>query len=88
MVIFWPKIEFFLASDKQLKTPPPPILRVLDANKQVVGAHRSQKRNLQHAYAPKFAIFHGKNGKKWPLFGENLCFLASAKQLKTSPPLF
>ena len=29
-----------------------------------------------------------KNGKKWPLFGEKLSFLASAKQLKTSPPLF
>ena len=24
----------------------------------------------------------------WPLFGEKMCFLASAKQLKTSPPLF
>ena len=54
----------------------------------LLGAHRSQERNLQHTYAPKFAIFHGKNGKKWALFGEKLCFLASAKQLKTSPPLF
>ena len=27
-------------------------------------------------------------GKKWPVFGKNLCFLASAKQSKTSPPLF
>ena len=33
-------------------------------------------------------FFMEKNGKKWPLFGEKLCFLASAKQLKTSPPLF
>ena len=33
-------------------------------------------------------FFMEQNGKKWPLFGENLCFLASAKQLKTTPPLF
>ena len=39
----------------------PPILRVLDANKQFVGAHRSQKHNLQHVYATEFAIFRGKN---------------------------
>ena len=49
------------ASDKKLKTPFP-ILRVLDTKKQVVGAYVSQKRNLQHAYAPTFAIFHEKNG--------------------------
>ena len=34
-----------------------------------------------------FPFFMEKNSKKWPLFGEQLCFLASAKQLKTSPPL-
>ena len=73
MVIFWPKIEFFLASDKQLKTPPP-ILRVLDANKQVVGAHRSQKRNLQHAYAPKFAIFMEKTAKNGRFLVKNCVF--------------
>ena len=33
-------------------------------------------------------FFIEQNGKKWPLFGEKLCFLASTKQLKTSPPLF
>ena len=32
----------------------PPILRVLDAKKQIVGTHRSRKHNLQHPYAPKF----------------------------------
>ena len=53
----------FSASDKQLKTPPPPILRVLDAKKQVVEAHRSRKHNSQHAYARKFAIFHEKTAK-------------------------
>ena len=35
----------------------------------------------------KVPFFMEKNGKKWPLFGEKLCFLASVKQLKTSPPL-
>ena len=55
------------ASDKQLKTPPP-ILRVLDAKKQVVEAYRSRKHNLQHPYAPKVAIFHEKMAK-------NGCFL-------------
>ena len=47
----------FLASAKQLKTPPP-ILRVLDAKKHVAGRRRSRKHNLQHPYAPKVAIFH------------------------------
>ena len=59
---FLVKIDF-LASDKQLKTPPPPILRVLDPKKQVVEAHRSQKLHLQNPYAPKFAIFHEKMAK-------------------------
>ena len=52
----------FLASAKQLKTPPP-ILRVLDAKKHVVGRHRSRKHNMQHPYAPKFAMFHAKTAK-------------------------
>ena len=72
-LFFGQRLIFFLAPDKQLKTPPP-ILRVLDANKQIVGAHRSQKRNLQHAYAPKFAIFHSKNGKNGRFFVENCVF--------------
>ena len=58
---FWSKVEFF-GFRQAVEDPPPPILRVLDANKQVVGAHRSQKHNLQHVYAPKFGITHGKNG--------------------------
>ena len=41
----------------------PPILRVLDAKKKVVGTHRSGKHNLQHPYAPKFPIFHEKTAK-------------------------
>ena len=81
----WPffgqKLSFF-ASDKQLKTPPP-ILRVLDAKKQVVEAYRSRKHNLQHPYAPKFAIFHETMAKNGRFFGQKLSFLASDKQLKT-----
>ena len=65
----------------------PPILRVLDASKKVVGTHRSGKHNLQHPYAPKFPIFHEKNGKKWPLFGQQLSSSASDKQLKTPRPI-
>ena len=60
---------------------------MLDAKKQVVGTHRSGKHNLQHPYAPKFPIFHEKNGKKWPLFGQKLSFSASDKQLKTPRPI-
>ena len=41
----------------------PPILRVRDAKKKVVGTHRSGKHNLQHPYAPKFPIFHEKTAK-------------------------
>ena len=66
----------FSASDKQLKTPFP-ILRVLNAKKQVVEAHRSRKHNSQHAYARKFAIFHEKNGQKWAFFGQKWGFFAS-----------
>ena len=54
---------------------------------KVVGTHRSGRQNLQHPYAPKFPIFHGKNGKKWPLFGQQLSFSASDKQLKTPRPI-
>ena len=86
MAVFWSKINFFLAPDKQLKTPLP-ILRVLDAKKQVVEAYRSRKHNLQHVYTPKFPIFHEKNGQKWQCFGLKLSFSASEKQLKTSPPI-
>ena len=50
------------APDKHSKTPPP-ILRVLDAKKQVVRAHRRQKHNLQHLYVPKRPIFHEKSAK-------------------------
>ena len=60
-----------LASDKQLKTPLS-IWRVLDTKKQVVEAYISRKHNLQHAYAPKFAIFHEKNGQKWLFFGPKI----------------
>ena len=102
MAVFWSKVEFFglrqavedhfpseIGQKRQFfgQTPPPPILRVLEAKKQVVGTHRSGKHNLQHPYAPKFPIFHEKNGKKWPLFGHKLSFSASDRQLKTPRPI-
>ena len=60
----------------------PPILRVLDAKKQIIGTHRSCKHNLQHPYAPKCAIFHQKNGQQWPFFGQKLGFLGSPPFLR------
>ena len=62
MAVFCSKTEFF-DFRQAVEDPPGPILRVLDANKQVLGAHRSQKHNLQHVYAPNFTIFHGNNGR-------------------------
>ena len=50
----------FFGLRQAVEDPPPPILRVLDVKKQVVVTHRSRKHNLQHPYAPKFAIFHEK----------------------------
>ena len=83
---FGQKLNFF-AFSQAVEDPPPPILRVLDAKKQVVGTHRSGKHNLQHPYAPKFPIFHEKTGKKWPLFGQKLSFSASDRQLKPPRPI-
>ena len=69
----------------------PPILRVLDTKKQIVGTHRSRKHNLQHPYAPKFAAFHEKKRPQMPqmaLFWSHIdFFLASYKQLKDPPPI-
>ena len=76
MAIFWSKVEIFGLS---------PILRVLDAKKQIVGTHRSRKHNLQHPYAPKYAIFH-ENRPKMAVFLSNIDFLALYKQLKDPPP--
>ena len=75
MTVFRSKIEFHLASDKQLKTLLS-IWRVLDTKKQVVEAYIAQNHNLQHAYAPKFAFFHEKNGQKWLFFGQKLSFFS------------
>ena len=61
MAVFWSNIEFFGA--RQAFEDPPPILRVLDAKRQVVRAHRRQKHNLQHLYVPKPPIFHEKSAK-------------------------
>ena len=78
MAIFWSKVGIFGLS---------PILRALDAKKQIVGTHRSRKHNLQHPYAPKYAIFH-ENRPKMALFLSNIDFLALYKQLKDPPPIF
>ena len=80
MAVSWSKIEFF-GFRHGVEDPSPRSLRVLDAHKQAVGPHRSQEHNLQHVYAPNFAIFHGK----WPFFGQKLSFLPTNKQLKTPP---
>ena len=61
MAMFWSKIEFF--SLRQAVEDPPPIFRVLDAKKEIVGTEKSHKHNLQHPYAPQFAIFHEKPAK-------------------------
>ena len=58
MASSWSKKIFF--GLRQAVEDPPPILRVLDVTNQVVVTHRSRKPNLQHPYAPKFAIFHEK----------------------------
>ena len=61
MAVFWSKIEF--SGARQAFEDPPPILRVLDAKKQVIRAHRRLKHNLKHLYVPKFPIFHEKSAK-------------------------
>ena len=78
MAIFLSKVGIFGLS---------PILRALHAKKQIVGTHRSRKHNLQHPYAPKYAIFH-ENRPKMALFLSNIDFWALYKQLKDHPPLF
>ena len=77
--LFGQKLSFS-ASDKQLKTPRP-ILRVLDAKKQVLERDRSHKHNLQHT-------FFMKKRPRMAVFGQKLSFSASDKHLKTPPPLF
>ena len=85
---FWSKIEFF-GLRQAFEDPPPPISRVLDAKKQVLGRHRSRKHNLQHAYAPTFVIFHEKkNGQEWPFFGQRFSFSAPDTHSQTPPPPF
>ena len=66
----------------------PPILRVPDAKKQIVGTHRSRKHNLKHPYAPKFAVFHEKNGQKWPSSGHILIFFGFVQAVERFPPYF
>ena len=54
-----------------VEDPPPSIWRVLDTKEQVVEAYMSRKHNLQHVYAPKFAIFHEKTAKNGFFLAKN-----------------
>ena len=69
MAVLWSKIEFFGLG--QEVEDPPPIFRVLDAKKQFAEANISRKHNLQHVYAPKFAIFHDKTAKNGHVLVKN-----------------
>ena len=64
----------------------PPILRVLDAKKQIVGTHRSRKHNLQHPYAPKFAVFHEKKRPQMALFWSHIDFFWLCTSSGRIPP--
>ena len=76
MAIFWSKVEIFGLS---------PILRALDAKKQIVGTQRSRKHNLQHPYAPKYAIFH-ENRPKMAFFLSNIDFFGFVQAVEGPPP--
>ena len=80
---FWSKIEFF--GFRQAVEGPPSILRVLDAKEQVVGTHRSQTHNLEHPYAPIFAIFMKKRPKMAILWSE-IEFFGCRKAVEDTPP--
>ena len=56
--------------------------------KQVVGTQRLQKHNLQHLYAPKFAIFHGKTAKNAHLLVKNGVFWPQTGSCRAPPPNF
>ena len=77
VALFWSKVGIFGLS---------PISRALDAKEQIVGTHRSRKHNLQHLYAPKYAIFPENRPNMAP-FLSNIVFMALYKQLK-DPALF
>ena len=63
MDVFLAKNCVFIASDKQFKIPRP-ILRVLDANQHVVGAHRSKKLQFKACVCTKMCHFSWKKGPK------------------------
>ena len=84
MAIFQSKNDFF--GLRQAVEDCPRILMVLDTKKQIVGTHRSSKHNLQHPYAPKFAVFHEEKATNGPFLVTYWFFLASYKQLKDPPP--
>ena len=84
---FWSKIEFF-GLRQAFEDPPPPISRVLDAKKQVLGRHRSRKHNLQHAYAPTFVIFHEKKRPRMAVFWSKIQFFGARHAFADPPPPF
>ena len=78
MAIFWSRVGIFGLFL---------FLRALDAKKQIVGTHRSRKHNLQHPYAPKYAIFY-EYRPKMAFLCQLLIFLPLYKQLKDPPSYF
>ena len=77
MAVFSVRKFSLSASDRQWKTPRP-ILRVLDAKKQVLERDTSRKHNLQHT-------FFLKKRPRMAVYGQKLSFSASDKHLKTPP---
>ena len=70
--VSWSKIEYF--GLRQAIAEPPPIFRVLDAQKHAVWTHRLPKHNLQHSDAPKSAIFQQNRRKIAIFFIKNCLF--------------
>ena len=76
----------FLASDKHLK-PPPPILRLLEAKKQLLGRHRARKHNSQHTDAPTFVIFHETKRPRMAVFWSKIDFFGARQAFEDPPPI-
>ena len=86
MAVFWSKMEFF--SFRQAVETPPTILRVLEAKKQDVEAHRSQKTQFTACVCTKMCHFSLKKRPKMAVFWSKLSCFASDEQLKTPRPYF
>ena len=73
MAVSWSKIEYF-GLRQAVAEPPPPLLRVLDAEKHAVWTQWLPKHNLQHSSAPKSAIFQQNRRKIAIFFIKNCSF--------------